>query len=78
MKFSISKNLRDDTKCKKDFSCLKGKERSFCDIYDSSAGRVHFIRPLNSDTLCSYKMTFGYSFTCNCPVRKDLYNRYGV
>jgi len=28
--------------------------------------------------MCEYKMAFGYSFTCNCPVRKEMYNLYRV
>jgi len=78
MKYMISKNiLKDTTKCRDNFACLRGDKHCICDIDDCSNGNVHFIRPLGNN-MCEYKMAFGYSFTCNCPVRKEMYNLYRV
>ena len=26
----------------------------------------------------NYRISFGYSFVCICPVRKELFNRYNI
>ncbi len=68
--------LKNTTRCKKDYSCLSG-ERSLCMIELSVDGKIHFIRCVNNEP-CSYRVPFGYSFVCTCPVRKELHNRYGI
>lgn len=79
MKFSVSENaLKSTTKCMDRFSCLYGKGKCLCDIEDCSEGKIHFIVPKRHEGLCAYKMAFGYSYTCNCPTRKELYNHYHV
>ena len=79
MKFSVSEDvLKNTTKCADKFSCLKGKGDCLCDIEDCSEGNIHFINPKNHYGICDYKMAFGYSYTCNCPIRKELYNLYSV
>jgi hypothetical protein len=30
------------------------------------------------DTLCPYKMHFGTSYVCNCPVRYEISKRYNM
>ena len=76
MKFNIAEDIvRTATKCKSNYSCLSGQEECFCKVEDCAAEKVHFIKPVNSGA-CDYKVEFGYSFMCNCPVRKEIYNHY--
>ena len=77
MNYVISeKILSSAVKCSENFACLLGHKDSRCDVVDCSNGTIHFITPLKQKESCKYKMTFGYSFTCNCPVRKEIYNLY--
>jgi hypothetical protein len=79
MKFIVSENtLNSTTKCKESFSCLYGSKECLCDIEDCAGEKVHFIKPRNNVAICEYRMAFGYAFTCNCPIRKELYNHYRI
>jgi hypothetical protein len=49
-----------------------------CNIDDCSEGKIHFVIPEPNDHHCDYKTPFGYSFTCSCPVRKEIYNTYKI
>jgi hypothetical protein len=79
MKFNVSEDiLKNTTKCTDNFSCLNGNSGCLCDIEDCSEGQIHFLHPKNHYGICEYKMAFGYSYTCNCPIRKEIYNHYNV
>ncbi len=68
--------LKATTKCKHGFSCLSGK-KDVCKVELSVDNKIHFIVCLDN-LPCSYRIPFGYSYVCTCPVRKELYNRYGI
>jgi len=68
--------LKKTTRCKKDFSCLSG-ERKLCRVELCVDDKIHFIKCVSNEP-CGYKIPFGYSFVCICPVRKELHNRYGI
>ncbi len=77
MKLAMNKDvINNTTKCKKGLSCLKGNEEILCEVNDCVDGKVLFILPKDNTGFCEYKMAFGYSFICNCPVRKEIYNNY--
>jgi hypothetical protein len=79
MKFTVNENvLKNTTKCKDSYSCLDGKRDCLCSVEDCADGKIHFIRPRNENGICEYKMKFGYSFTCNCSIRKEIYNHYKI
>lgn len=79
MKFSIRKEtVSGATRCNDNFSCLKGSSTCLCEVEDCADGKIHFIKPANLDFPCEYQSPFGYVFTCNCPVRKEIYNVYQV
>ena len=63
------------TKCKKNLSCLSGND--ICKVELCVDGKIHFIRCMNLEP-CHYKIPFGYSFVCRCPVRKELFNRHNI
>ncbi|MFZ3059066.1 MAG: hypothetical protein WA102_04925 [Candidatus Methanoperedens sp.] len=69
--------LKNTTKCRKDFSCLSGKRNDICRVELAVNDKIHFVKCL-SDEPCDYKKSFGYSFICICPVRKELYNMYNI
>jgi len=79
MKFNISEDtVRRTTKCRRSFFCLEENRESLCIVDDCADGKIHFITPGRNALHCDYKTPFGHSFTCNCPVRKEIYNVYKV
>ncbi len=78
MEFKVRADILNETiKCKKDFSCLSGKKDCLCEVEDSFDNKILFIKPMNHN-MCDYKMSFGYSYICNCPTRKEIYNLYKI
>jgi len=63
------------TMCKKNLSCLSGSD--ICKVEFCVEGQIHFIKCMNLEP-CHYRMPFGYSFVCKCPVRKELFNKYKI
>ncbi len=68
--------LKRTTKCEKDFNCLKDEKHVYCKVERCVSDKVHFIQCL-IDGYCIYRMSFGESFICNCPTRKEIFNKYG-
>ncbi|MCX9081971.1 MAG: hypothetical protein OIN83_07220 [Candidatus Methanoperedens sp.] len=67
--------LKNTLKCKKGFSCLSGM--SLCQVELNVGDKIHFVK-CKSNEPCNYRVSFGYSFVCICPVRKELFNRYNI
>ena len=68
--------LQQTTKCKTNFSCLSG-ETPPCSVENCIDNKLHFIKCASKEP-CSYRVSFGYSDVCTCPVRKELYNSYKI
>lgn len=78
MKYDISDKVICNTKdCNKGMSCLLSDDYALCEVVDCVNNKVHFIKCLDKK-YCTYKMSFGNEFICNCPVRKELFNLYGI
>ncbi|MEI2635582.1 MAG: hypothetical protein V9E92_01805 [Methylotenera sp.] len=78
MKIEISEDIKAlATLCKHDFACLKSENYPLCKVQDCINGKVHFIECKDHDP-CVYKTSFGYGHICNCPVRKEIYNKYKI
>ena len=70
------KIIQETTKCDKNFECLSN-ENYVCvtsNIEKVIDRKVHFINC--KVTNCNYKMNFGNSQICFCPVRKEIFNKY--
>ena len=59
-------------KCPNNFSCLK--ENGTCKVTDTISKEVFFIENNQKHHYCPYKMDFGFSQVCNCPVFQYLQN----
>jgi len=70
---------REATECDKQFSCLSEKDWNLCRVTKAigSDGSL-FIEPSSGSNICPYHLALDGSHRCLCPVRKDLYNRYGL
>lgn len=69
--------IKKTSRCKKDHSCLSGDIADLCKVEMCVDDKVHFIK-CNNEYACNYRIPFGYSFVCTCPVRKKIYNMYKV
>lgn len=69
--------VKNTTKCKKDFSCLSNKRNDLCKVELNVDNKIHFVKCMSNET-CNYRISFGYSFVCQCPVRKELFNLYNI
>ena len=78
MKFIISEETKKaTTKCKTGYSCLNRGKANICKVEDCLDGKFHFIkRPWEND--CTYQISFGFSTCCDCPIRKEIYKKYGI
>lgn len=68
---------RATTHCDKHLSCLAEPATPLCRVKQCVQGKVHFIECVDR-LVCSYRMSFGNAFVCNCPVRKEIYDQYGI
>jgi hypothetical protein len=79
MSITISPNvLKETTSCVYNFRCMSGELHRLCpgDRFQGS-GEVLFVLSGNGDS-CPYHIELSESVVCACPVRKELYKRYGV
>lgn len=73
-----SEVIKETTQCDRCYSCLEGAKFNVnCKVINSINNNILFVESMN-DSICSYLMPFGNSFICNCPVRKEIYIKYGV
>jgi len=76
VKFNVDQAAINKTdKCRNAYSCLSGGKECICSVKDSFNGTVLFINPRDTN-ICSYMMSFGYSYVCNCPTRKEIFKKY--
>ena len=70
------KTVAETLRCEKNFDCLNNDEHVYCQVESCVNKAVHFVKcPVM--TPCNYKMSFGDSSICTCPVRKEIFNKYG-
>jgi hypothetical protein len=74
--------INDETKssailCKHEFACLSSTNHVLCKVNDCINEKVHFIE-CKDQNYCAYQKSCGYSHVCNCPARKETYNKYKI
>ena len=69
--------IKKTTRCNKDFSCLSDNRKELCRVTRTVENKVHFVECHDTES-CSYRLAFGESFFCTCPVRKDIYDTYKI
>ncbi len=79
MPIKIDEDIRQrTTKCKHDFACLSDERHDLCKVTSSIASKV-VLTDCGNRLPCDYCILFGTSSAvCTCPVRNELYNRFGI
>jgi len=70
------KIIKETTKCNWGMECL-GNENHVCQIakiVDCVNGKVHFVNC--DENNCKYKLGFGDSKICICPVKIEIFNKH--
>ena len=80
MSLEIDEELLELTdRCIDDLSCLTDGTKCFCEVENVAAHEVFFVKTESALVAeCPYAEPFGYSVACMCPVRKEIYRRYGI
>ena len=73
--------LRKARDCQKEFRCLSGDEDSICRVERLFAVKKddYAVVQCFQGKSCSFKIIYGTGFhhMCACPVRIEIYKRYG-
>ena len=76
MKYEIDDAIiKTATQCKNNHACLEGT-CPICPVEHFVMHWVHFVKCLY-DEPCPYKKSLDKATVCTCPVRKEIFNRYG-
>jgi hypothetical protein len=63
--------------CQRDLCCIQRDKRGpLCSVKQSVNG-VLFV-DYGHSIVCHYMLLFGVDDICTCPVRKEIYARYGI
>ena len=68
--------LNETVRCIKNFDCLSNDNNSCLTskVIRSVDSKLLFIDCTKDD--CNYKLSFGYSKICHCPIRIEIFNKY--
>ena len=79
MKYIISEEILNRTKCEYNFFCLSGKIPPYC-MAVAAYDEDKVLTPCAQDyPNCQYCMPFGkLGGYCQCPTRVELFKRYGI
>ena len=77
MRFEIREDvIASATQCEKDIACLHSADHVYCTVENCLMHRVPYVRCRNEEP-CVYKGDLEGSHICMCPIRKEIFNRYG-
>ena len=77
MKYEIDDaTIKAATQCEKNHACLKCTGHVYCSVEHCVMHRIHYVKCLYEEP-CPYKKTLEKSTICTCPVRKEIFDRYG-
>jgi hypothetical protein len=66
-------------KCTSLLGCLNNKDYQLCKVVPPTNGNGVVFIECREKRYCNYKNIFGYSLVfCSCPVRKEIYRKYGI
>jgi hypothetical protein len=76
MKYEIDDAIiKTATLCKNNHACLEGTI-SLCSVAHCVMHRIHYVKYIHGEP-CPYKSRVENSPVCTCPVRKEIFSRYG-
>ena len=78
MTLSVSDEaLKETTNCTNHFQCLSGRVHLLCEVeYLEYLDRL-VCKDRRTEEACVYRVN-GYGSACTCPVRNELFIKYGI
>jgi hypothetical protein len=80
MRYDIDdETIKRAVRCEKDYACLLGEEGLHCrpsDVMSGASADISLIQ-CPEDEACVYCQSFGSTSICECPVRTEIFRRYG-
>jgi len=78
MKYFIREEIiKAATSCEKKFSCLAGTRNDLCKVLSCIDSDIHFVH-CDNKKCCLYIQKIGEREYCDCPVRKEIYDKYNL
>ncbi len=77
MKIDMDESSLATTSCQKGFTCASGRMDKICKVRELMLGEALLIE-CTEKLLCHYKESFGSWAICTCPIRKEIYSKYGI
>lgn len=68
--------IKSASRCDKGRACIQSAGHVYCSVAHCVMHRIHFVECLNEKP-CPYKTAVERAAVCTCPVRKEVFNRYG-
>jgi hypothetical protein len=79
MAYKISdKAKKHSTKCSNNFTCLNNDTWDTCSIERNLQGAFLVIKAKSNKSDCPYWFSYADSYYCNCPARREIYQRYNI
>ena len=76
MKIKIANDIIEKCiHCKKGLACLRNGDDVCCKIERCVYKTLYYINSGNHNR-CLYKMFYGLDHVCECPVRKEIFDKY--
>ena len=72
------KALEQTTECGKYHACLAGHIYRICKVKTLAGSDRLLCNSVTKEFSCNYSQRFRKSHVCLCPVRKELFSRYGI
>ncbi len=63
--------------CQRAFACSSGSREKICKVKELMLGEALMIECADK-LLCHYKESFGTWAICTCPIRKEIYSKFGI
>jgi hypothetical protein len=65
-------------RCKRQFACLFDDLENLCKVKDIAVDVLYLVEDADEQK-CGYQVRFGHdAVVCLCPVRREIYKRYGI
>ena len=78
MELFVNDDIKQSVKlCNNHYSCLNGKNENICNVISTlNAYELYVYCKSNSD--CNYKHHLNERILCTCPIRIEIYCKYGI
>ena len=72
------KIIQRTTKCELEFCSLSGERGYICKPKSLITFNFLEVNPKFDIIDCGYRLSFGDTYFCHCPIRNELYSKYNI